>query len=626
MSKTPHQILKEYWGFDDFRPLQLEVIHEALQGRDVLGLLPTGAGKSVCYQIPALIKPGTCLVISPLIALMKDQAEQLKQRGIKAEYITAGTPPKLIEAAFDNCQFGKSKFLFLSPERIQSFFIQERIKNLNVNYIAIDEAHCISQWGHDFRSAYRKVSLLRTLLPKISIIALTATATKRVASDIQLQLDFPKSNILKGSFDRKNITFSSHRTENKIDRIAHFIKNQKGSGIVYIRSRKLTEELCNSLKKLNIRAEYYHAGLSLQDRSDAENNWKKGITQVIVATNAFGMGIDKANVEFVVHYGLPNSLEEYLQEAGRGGRDGQPAQAVLFYNRNDILNLQSMLAYRFPDLKTIKAVYQQIANYAQIAIGGGENEGIEIDLKSFAKKIETHPLLVHYSIKTLENAGYLFTSDEVNRSSQVQVLQARHEIEQVINNSGFQGKLLSLLLRSYTGLFNRYCNISEGELATNLETSVSKVKKGLEILEQTQIIHYKKQDFKPKVFFATPRVVNTSLLIPKELLVERKKAAKKQLEAITEYAIEEQKCRVNLALFYFDEQPTKKCGHCDNCLKATTQPSHLEYVLNLVTDEPKDLNSIILTSDLDSKATIQAIRQLMNEKKIISNEFGIKLA
>lgn len=625
MGKTPHQILKKYWGFNHFKPNQLSIINEALSNNDILGLLPTGGGKTLCYQIPALIKPGICLVISPLVALMQDQVNNLRKKGIKAELITGSSSHKHIDIAFDNCRFGKSKFIYLSPEKLQSFYIQERIKHVSLNYIAVDEAHCISQWGHDFRPAYRKVNLIRDLFPKTAVIAVTATATKKVANDIQIQLNFPKRNVVKSKSDRPNIKFSCFRTENKTDRIKEFVYKQEGSGIVYIRSRKIAEQLSKTLNATGIQSSYYHAGISIADRKKIENDWKENKIKVIVATNAFGMGIDKHDVRFVLHYGMPNSLEEYIQEAGRAGRDNNPAEAILFYNKNDIMNCKSMLAFRFPSLKTIQNVYQQIGNYAQIALGGGENEGIELDLKAFAEKIEVHPLLIHYSIKILENAGYVYTSDEVNSSSTVQVLQSRHEIENVINQQKFQGQLLSLLLRSYTGLFNKSCNISESELAAHLACDVNKIKRGLKILEQTHIIKYTEQVFKPKVFFATPRLSSKYLLIPKELLKERQTVATKQLNAMVKYATEENSCRTNIALFYFDEQPVSNCGHCDNCNSLNNTESEHLYLQKILSFQPKNLNAILLESELDSKATIKGIRRLIDEGIATNDENGVRL-
>ncbi len=614
---SPEFILNKYWGFTSFRSAQKKVIEQALSGTDVLALLPTGAGKSICFQIPALCKDGICIVISPLIALMNDQVGQLKHRGIKAEFISTGMSPKQIDYVLDNCIYGETKFLYLSPERLNSIFVKERLKLMNINFIAVDEAHCISQWGHDFRPAYRSVMQIRDWAPKASMIAVTATATKKVSNDIQLQLNFSKKNVIKTSFERKNIFFQSHHTENKIPSLVHYIKDLTGSGIIYIRSRKISEEISKQLKLKNISSEYYHAGLSIQERKNIEDRWKKNSTQIIVATNAFGMGIDKSDVRFVIHFGLPNSLEEYYQEAGRAGRDGKPSKAALFFNKNDIQNLQNLLHYRFPKRNVIREVYQAIGNNAQIAIGAGENTGTAIDMRKFSKKLELHPLIVHYAVKILENSGYIFISEDMTSSSKLKILQDRKEIEGILSNTGFQSQLLSTVLRSYTGLFNSYVKISEGKIAEILKTSISKVKKGLDIFEKTYVLEYQKQNFLPRIFFSMNRISSRDLIIPKEILELRYQVAKNQLEALTEFAIEKKKCRTNIALFYFDEIPKTKCNNCDCCRKNTSSLNEENYIFQLIRSNPLELAELVSISDLPRTKTISEIRRLLDSDKII---------
>lgn len=614
---SPENILKQYWGYSTFRPAQKKVIDEALSGKDVLALLPTGAGKSVCFQIPALLNPGICIVISPLIALMNDQVGQLKKKGIKAELISSGMSPKQMDYALDNCIYGNTKFLYLSPERLQSVFVKERIKQMKVNFIAVDEAHCISQWGHDFRPAYRSVTQIRDWAESAPVIAVTATATKKVSNDIQLELNFTKQNVVKTSFGRDNIFFETYHTENKIPSIIHYVKNLEGTGIIYIRSRKTCEDLSLQLSKHNISSEYYHAGVGIEDRKKTEYRWQTNKTKIIVATNAFGMGIDKPDVRFVIHYGLPNSLEEYYQEAGRAGRDGQPSKAALFFNRSDIQNLKNLLQYRFPKRPVIREVYQAIANQAQVALGGGENEGTPIDLKEFAKKLKLHPLTAHYSIRLLENAGYIFISEDVTSSSKLKILQDRREIEGILNGDGFQSKLLSTILRSYTGIFNNYVKISEGKIAETLQTSPKQIRKGLEIFERTNVVHYEQQNFLPRIFFAVNRVSSKNLIIPKEILETRFEVAQKQLKAMSDYAISKDKCRTNIALFYFDETPKSNCGKCDYCLKDSNTTSDENYILNLISSTPVELAQLVVKSDLPRAKTISIIRILMDNGKIV---------
>ena len=613
---NPVSILNKYWGFSDFRPAQMKVIKQAMSSKDVLALLPTGAGKSICFQIPALCKKGICIVISPLISLMNDQVGQLKKKGIKAEFISSGMSPKQMDYVLDNCIYGDTKFLYLSPERINSVFIKERLKLMNINFIAVDEAHCISQWGHDFRPAYRKVLKIRDLAPKASIIAVTATATKKVANDIQIQLDFAKKNVIKTSFERKNIFFECHHTENKIPSLIHYVKNLTGSGIIYIRSRKISEDISKQLKLKDISSEYYHAGLSIDERKNIQERWKKNITKIIVATNAFGMGIDKADVRFVIHFGLPNSLEEYYQESGRAGRDGKLSKAVLFFNKNDIQNIQNLLHYRFPKRNIIRNVYQAIGNHSQVAVGAGENTGFAIDMRKFSDKLKLHPLAVHYAIKILENSGYIFVSEEMTSSSKLKILQNRIEIEGILNNKGFQSQLLSAILRSYTGVFNNYIKISESKIAEILKTSIKQVRKGLDIFEKTNVLEYQKQSFLPRIFFAINRVSSKDLIIPKELLELRYEVAKNQFEALTEFAIEKKKCRTNIALFYFGEIPKSKCKNCDCCVN-NNNPQNKNYILQLIKSNALELSELVNISDLPREETISEIRRLLDSNKIV---------
>ncbi|MBL57538.1 MAG: recombinase RecQ [Flavobacteriales bacterium] len=619
MDNSPLEILKKYWGHTAFRSAQKKIIDEALAKNDVLGLLPTGAGKSICFQIPAMLTPGICVVISPLIALMNDQVSSLKKKGIKAEFIHSGMSPKQMDYVLDNCIYGNTKFLYLSPERLNSVFVKARLTQMKINFIAVDEAHCISQWGHDFRPSYRTVLQIREFAPSACVIAVTATATKKVANDIQIQLDFKKSNIIRTSFKRTNIFFEAHRTENKNPSIIHYIKRKSGSGIVYIRSRKTCELFTQELNKQGLSAEYYHAGIEIKERKKIEERWKSNHTNIIVATNAFGMGIDKQDVRFIIHHGIPNTLEEYYQEAGRAGRDGKLSHAAIFYNKSDILNLSNLLSYRFPKRKVIRTVYQAIANKAQIAIGSGENEGTPIDLKSFAKKIDLHPLTVHYAIKLLESSGYVYLSEDVNSTSKLKILQARNEIEGILKQSSFQSNLMNALLRSHTGLFNNYIKISEGKLAEILESSVDQVKKGLEIFEKTNVVHYQKQNFAPRVFFAHHRISSKNLVLPKELYEIRLKVAQKQLKAITDFVIEQEKCRTNIALFYFDETPHSPCDHCDTCQKKTSQESDEQHITKILSQSPKELSELVHLSKLPREVTISIVRNLMDKNHVIRN-------
>lgn len=619
MVSTPTQILQQFWGYENFYPEQEKVIHNALQKKDVLALLTTGGGKSICFQVPALCSEGICIVISPLIALMNDQVKNLKEMGINAEMISSGMSPRKIDIVLDNCIYGKVKFLYLSPERIKSLFVQARLKQMNINYIAVDEAHCVSQWGHDFRPAYKEIRVLRDFAPNAPIIALTATATEKVANDIIIHLDFKEKNLVRSSFKRTNIFYKAIESENKLIQLEHILKSFKGCGIVYIRSRKQTESVAKALKENGINADYYHAGVPIDERQKTEVNWRSSKTQIIVATSAFGMGIDQSNVRLVVHYGLPSTMEEYYQESGRAGRDGKPSMAIILFNREDILNNKTLLNYRFPSRKELKYVYQNLGNYSQIAVGAGMDEGFEFDIKQFSKRYEMNPMKVHYSIGILENAGLLFTSDESNSSSKLKILQSRKEIEKIVARNDFQAKLLSLVLRSYTGLFNNYIKISESELATRLEASVTKIRKGLEIMEQTHVVHYQSQNFLPKVIYSIPRQKTNLISIPKNLLENRAEVAEKQLEYMIKFATEKNNCRTNISLFYFDEIPKKKCGNCDNCLNNRDDGNITTFIAKAIETDHLSLVSLLNQSPFSRNDTIQEIRRMMDKGTIIND-------
>jgi ATP-dependent DNA helicase RecQ len=419
---TIHTILYKYWGFTKFRTLQEDIIQSVLDGKDTLALMPTGGGKSLCFQVPALLKPGICIVVSPLIALMKDQVENLKEKGIKAIAIISGMGKREVDIALDNCIYGDIKFLYLSPERLLSDLVRVRIRHMQVNLIAIDEAHCISQWGYDFRPPYLHLAELREIHPNIPILALTATATVRVAADIQAKLNFKDPQVFRKSFERKNLSYLVYNEENKLRKLFSIAKNVKGTGIVYVRNRRETQEVARQLSMQGISADFYHAGLDTPLRMKKQTAWKNSETKVIVATNAFGMGIDKADVRFVVHLDLPESLEAYYQEAGRGGRDEKKAYAVLFYNNSDVLQLTSRLEQQYPSIDEIKQIYHHLGNYYQLAHGAGEGLSLEFDLADFCGRFKLDPFRTLHAIKFLEHDEYIALTETVFLPSRVQVL------------------------------------------------------------------------------------------------------------------------------------------------------------------------------------------------------------
>lgn len=414
-----HNILAKYWGYHSFRPLQEEIITSVLQGNDTLALLPTGGGKSVCFQVPALVQEGVCIVISPLIALMKDQVDNLQKKGISAIAITSAMHKREIDIAFDNCVYGNIKFLYLSPERLITPIAQARIQKMKVSLIAVDEAHCISQWGYDFRPSYLEIAKLRELQPKVPVLALTATATPEVVKDIQEKLRFKKANVLQKSFERKNLAYVVIGEEDKLSRLLKVVNNVGGTGVVYVRNRKKTQEVAAFLQKNKIPADFYHAGLTPGERSQKQDSWIKNKTRVIVATNAFGMGIDKPDVRFVVHLDLPDSLEAYFQEAGRAGRDEGKAYAVMLYNEADINDLKSNVEMSFPSVEEIRQTYQALANYYQLAVGSGEGAAFDFDISELCRNYKLEPVTVFNSIRFLEKEGYISATEAVYQPSRI---------------------------------------------------------------------------------------------------------------------------------------------------------------------------------------------------------------
>jgi ATP-dependent DNA helicase RecQ len=617
-------ILKEYWGYDNLRPDQEQVIESAVQGKHTVALLPTGGGKSISFQIPTLLKEGIAIVISPLIALMNDQVSSLKKRGIKAEMISSGMSPKQIEIVLDNCQYGKVKFLYLSPERINSIMVKSRLEQMNVNYLVVDEAHCISQWGHDFRPAFNNLLSLRVMHPEASIIALTATATKRVIEDIVTQLEIKDNHeLIRSSFQRKNIIYRIFRSENKINELKHLLKKLKGSGIIYVRSRKKTAEYQKKLAQIGLSVEYYHAGMDLKDRREVEKRWLKNDTKVVVSTNAFGMGIDKSEVNFVIHMDVPSNMEEYYQESGRAGRNGNTANAIILFNQEDIEYQKMMLQHRFPTPDLIKDVYTNLGNFFQFGAGGGKGKGFVFDVHKFARKFKYEALLVHHAIKILESEGYLMLSENNLRSSKLMMLVDRYQLRDILDQENILSKVLAFVLRSYTGIFNESKNISESFIAEKLDITEFRVKNTLQILESKYIIQYQTPSFHPILIYTKERLPGKSVTISNKNINQRKQNATAQLRGILNFILEDHKCRTNIALFYFDETPETDCGHCDNCLKKQANRNINETILN-ITKEEKTLQEIITESNFDKEATIQAVRMLLDDDKLTRNGNKIK--
>ena len=563
---TPNQILQKYWGFDKFRPLQKEIVNSVLQNQDTLALLPTGGGKSICFQIPALSLEGITLVISPLIALMKDQVEGLKKKGIQAEAIYSGMHYTQIDRILDNAIYGKLKLLYLSPERLQTKLFLERLNRMRVSLIAVDEAHCISQWGYDFRPSYLNIALLRDKIGKdVPIIALTATATPPVVEDIQEKLLFKAPNAIQKSFDRKNLAYKVIFSENKQNELLQFIQERKGSGIIYLRSRVRSKTIAELLKRNNITAEYYHAGLTQKERNERQNAWINDKCRIMCATNAFGMGIDKSNVRFVIHLDLPDNIESYFQEAGRAGRDEQFAEAVSILFESDLISLRERLLISFPPLGKVRDIYQAVCNQLQLAIGSGEEQTYSIDLHDVANRVSSKLPEVYSALKIIEMGGYISLSEAVKSPSEVLIKLQHQELLSFTEKSPSMQSLIHLMLRNYREITGNHIKISEEFLAKTLNLSAAQVINQLKYLAQLEVIDYKERSNKPQITFVIPRIDSKSLHFTQEQYDERKNRANKKMEAIIRYAKTESGCRNQILLSYFGEQSIARCGHCDLC-------------------------------------------------------------
>jgi ATP-dependent DNA helicase RecQ len=559
------EILKHYWGFDTFRPLQEDIIDAVIENKDTMALLPTGGGKSLCFQVPALFKEGICLVISPLIALMKDQVENLKAKGIEAVAIYAGMGKREIDILLDNCIYGKIKFLYLSPERLLSEIVKERISYMKVNLIAVDEAHCISQWGYDFRPPYLQIKDLRLIHPQVPIIALTATATQFVRADIIDKLELTAPEVFVKSFARKNLSYVVFHLEDKYKKLISIAKNVKGSGLVYVRNRRETAEVAFFLKRNQIAADFYHAGLTRDDRSRKQEDWKNNKIRVMVATNAFGMGIDKPDVRFVVHLDLPESLEAYYQEAGRAGRDDQRSFAVLLTNNSDQHSLEQKYTHSFPSVEEIKKTYHYLGSYYQLAYGVGQGLSFPFDLADFCKKFDLGVLKTIAALKFLEHDGYLTLSENIFLQSRVLITVSNEDLYRFqIENAGFD-PLIKTLLRSYGGAFDQYVKIKEDDLAKRLGISYNTVVAMLKRLQDMEIISFLPQTDQPQLMFILPRADQLHMDIDVKYIELRKKIQEDQINAVLAYTAAET-CRSIQLLAYFDEPRSAKCGLCDVCL------------------------------------------------------------
>lgn len=577
-SEDIRPVLKKFWGYDQFRPMQEEIILSALQGTDTLALLPTGGGKSICFQVPGLVLGGTTLVVSPLVALMNDQVSNLKKRGISAVAISAAMQFKEIEIALDNAARGHVQFLYVSPERLQNEVFRQKIGHLPVTLIAVDEAHCISQWGYDFRPSYLLIKEIRQYFPGVAMLALTASATGPVIEDIQFQLQFSKQKVFRQSFQRRNLRYVVQKEDNKIERLLRIIGNLGGTGLVYLRNRKRTEELARFLKQKGISSEAYHAGLKYDQRQEIQENWINNKTQVICATNAFGMGIDKANVRFVVHLDLPESLEAYFQEAGRAGRDGKTAYATVLFTAADHQKLEDDFISGFPELAEIRKSYQAICNYFQMAIGAGEGTLVELDLDRICKSYNLNARTVYSSLRFLEKENYISLLEAGIEPSKLMFLFNKEQLYEFELKQPKYEPLIKTLLRSYGGLFESFIPITEREIAYRVKNSVANIITYLEFLTQQGVLDYRPQTELPRLLFTMSRVDARYLDLSPKNYALLKTRQRDRIDSVIAYTSNEHLCRQSQLLAYFNEHDFSDCGHCDVCI--AKRPKNYQTIRN----------------------------------------------
>jgi ATP-dependent DNA helicase RecQ len=627
------ETLKQHWGYDAFRGIQEEIICNIGSGRDTLGLMPTGGGKSITFQVPTLAGEGLCLVITPLIALMKDQVANLRSRYIKAAAIYSGMKHSDVITVLENCIFGDYKFLYVSPERLSSEIFLKKISRVNVSMITVDEAHCISQWGHDFRPAYREIAKIREIFPEAPVLALTATATEEVIEDIQRQLSFKENNVIRMSFERKNLTYVVRNTENKAQELLRILNRTEGSAIIYTQNRKKTQEVAEFLTENGFTAEYYHAGLSSTAKDEREERWKSGQSRIMVATNAFGMGIDKPDVRIVLHTDMPSSIEAYFQEAGRAGRDGNQAYAVALYNSADNKILKKRISDNYPTKEYIREVYEHICYYYQMALGDGLNCTFEFSLIEFCRTYKFQTLQTDSALRILTRMGYLEYVEEMEFSSSVEFIIERDELYRLKEGTAETEKLMTAILRNYCGLFSEQVYIDERLLSKITGISRHRIYEILVMLAQRRIIRYKPSKKTPLITFTRQRVLAEELRFEKEVYDERKESFEQRIISVLNYAQSNDTCRSKMLLAYFGEKEPPECGTCDICIQKRRTPeesneykSGKEKIMKLLANRAPHSIDELENLQIPTEILKSIMRNLADEEIIeIVNGNNIKL-
>ena len=627
LSTLNSRILKQYWGYDRFRGIQEDIIDSISKNKDTLGLMPTGGGKSITFQVPALAKEGMCLVITPLIALMKDQVQNLKKRGIKALAIYSGMSRQDIIITLENCIFGNYKFLYISPERLDTELFRTKLRKMHISMITVDESHCISQWGYDFRPAYLKIAEIRELLPDVPVLALTATATPEVVKDIQARLHFRHKNVFRMSFERNNLAYIVRKTENKTAELLHILRSMPGSAIIYARNRRRTKEITELLNNEHITADFYHAGLDDATKDIRQHRWQSGESRVMVATNAFGMGIDKPDVRIVIHMDLPDSIEAYFQEAGRAGRDGQKAYAVILYAKSDKTTLHKRILETFPEKEYIRDVYEHLQYYYQMAMGDGLDCVREFNIEDFCRKFKYFPVPVDSALRILTQAGYLEYTAEQDSTSRILFTIRRDELYRLREMGEDMDRLIQAVLRSYTGVFTDYTYINEASLAICTGLTRRQIYEMLVHLAKLRIVSYIPHKKTPYIIYTRERVEAQRIHISPEVYEHRKARYETRINAMLDYVTNDTVCRSRMLLDYFGERNEHNCGQCDTCISLRSKPGASEQpdrktlcakVCGILSRESLTPAGLLKQLPMDKELLTEILHRLLDEGKIIA--------